>query len=362
MENRTQNEITRIPVCKVSPNSVILYDELYGYVKHKRDPLYLCSADGSMVPIRNENLKNNKHAGFISDKACNNLRKAIKLMFWLCGVFSVKNNKIQSNSFKKISLLTLTLSGRQRQPDNEIKNKMLNQFFVEIRKYNHNLIYVWRAEKQHNGNIHFHILINIYLPLDLITKIWNRIQFKEGYIDDYHEKHKNLTFIDYVYMYPAKSNKQLTDRRKAFIKNQKNNWLQPNSVDIHSLKNIKKSYSYISKYLSKNEFTEKNESLKSGTISPESFFEWKRLNSIDGRIWFASEKISSINIESEMIGPSIEKEIKQLYDDPEVKKKDFDFVNVICISAERLFNLGCKKLFSLFIKAIPIPNIMYNLI
>ena len=362
MKKRNEPQPIFIPMCKISPNSISLYQECSGSASSRHDPIY--NNTNPQVNYLNSltNLKNNKHSGFISEKACSRLRSAIKLLFWVCGVFSVSDKKIISQAYKKISLLTLTLSGRQRHPDNYIKNKMLNQFFVELRKYNKNLIYVWRAEKQKNGNIHFHVLINIYLPLDLVTKIWNRIQDKEGYISDYHSKHKDLTIIDYFYKYPPSSPGAADKLRKSFIKNQANNWMQPNSIDLKGLKSVKKAFSYISKYLSKNEFFVKNEKFINNEISAEDFFDYKRLNSIDGRIWFASEAISQIKIDAEIVGPAIESDLAKLYSIPDILKKSFDFIDIICVSAEKLFNLGCRHLFSLFIRKIPNFSLNINLI
>jgi hypothetical protein len=361
MKKRNEPAPIYIPMCKISPNSISLYQERADSCKGNRDPFFKNTNPQIKYLASLGNLKNNKTSGFISEKACNRLRTAIKLLFWSSGVFSVSNSKIISRAYKKISLLTLTLSGTQHHPDNYIKNNMLNQFFVEVRKYNKNLLYVWRAEKQKNGNIHFHILINIFLPLDLVTKIWNRIQDKEGYISEYREKHKDLSFIDYLYKYPPSSPGHADRLRKAFIKNQANDWKQPNSIDIKGLKNVKKSYSYISKYISKNEYKEQLEKFNSDKISVQEFYKWKALNSIEGRIWFACEKISSIKIDAEIIGPAIEEDLKKIYDQPDIIKKTFDFIDIVCITAERLFNIGCRHLFSLFIRKIPIYSLNINL-
>ena len=41
-------------------------------------------------------------------------------------------------------------------------------------RLNRELSYIWVAELQKNGNIHFHILFNQFFPIQYLTKIWNQ--------------------------------------------------------------------------------------------------------------------------------------------------------------------------------------------
>jgi hypothetical protein len=89
-----------------------------------------------------------------------------------------------------------------------------------VAKRKWNLInYVWRAEPQANGNIHFHILSDVFIPHDELRIVWNRIQVKNGYIVPSAKKQN------------------------------------PNSTDIHSLKTIGNVAAYVSKYCTKNDET-----------------------------------------------------------------------------------------------------------
>lgn len=137
-------------------------------------------------------------------------------------------------------LITLTLSSAQVHSDKWIKKNMLNQFLVELRNESINLNYVWKAEKQENGNIHFHILINRRIGWRNVRTTWNRIQDKCGYIAPYTEIFGG------------------TD---------------PNSTDVHGLVKVKKVYNYLLKYL-----------CKPGTDG-----------SIEGRVWAASNSLKGLS-------------------------------------------------------------------
>lgn len=52
------------------------------------------------------------------------------------------------------------------------------------RKFNEALLYVWVAELQKNGNIHFHVLLNRRLPLEYYRRLWNIGNIDVQYISD----------------------------------------------------------------------------------------------------------------------------------------------------------------------------------
>lgn len=118
----------------------------------------------------------------------------------------------------KVSFITLTLASKQLHDDNAIKSKLLDQFLTEIRTQFCVEHYIWCAEPQHNGNLHFHLTTNKYIPWWEIRRIWNRVQDKLGYTSRFFDKfgHDN-----------------------------------PNSIDVHSVRNIKNLPAYLYKYFTK---------------------------------------------------------------------------------------------------------------
>lgn len=119
----------------------------------------------------------------------------------------------------QITFLTLTLSGSQQGiPDKTIIKTLLEPFLQTLRRKYKCKSYIWRAEKQKNGNLHFHITTNQYIPYDTVRDDWNRIQNKLGFIDQFADKYGHTN---------------------------------PNSTDIHSVRGIRDLARYMVKYMSK---------------------------------------------------------------------------------------------------------------
>lgn len=120
--------------------------------------------------------------------------------------------------------VTLTLPYSQMHCDKIIKRECLNQFLITIKRQHQAANYLWKAEVQRNGNIHFHILFDKFIHWEEIRHIWNRCVNRLGYVDWFCTEHNSL---------------------------------DPNSTDIHSIRKTKNIRAYIAKYVSK-EITGRN--------------------------------------------------------------------------------------------------------
>jgi hypothetical protein len=81
----------------------------------------------------------------------------------------------------RINMLTLTLSKLQHHDDKYIKRFLLVPFLAKLLRTNPNMNYLWRAEPQLNGNIHFHIFVDRYFDKSYVQKEWNKTQALHGY-------------------------------------------------------------------------------------------------------------------------------------------------------------------------------------
>lgn len=136
------------------------------------------------------NLVNNAHNGVLSRSAKKKITYAINVLAEVVQkkeVFQKSKNRWFS---VKMTFLTLTLPALQGDlKDTEITNKCLNQFLVELREYYGLNYYIWRAEVQENGNIHYHIALDSFIAWYDVRKIWNRQMRKVGLIDKFRRKH-----------------------------------------------------------------------------------------------------------------------------------------------------------------------------
>jgi hypothetical protein len=98
--------------------------------------------------------------------------------------------------------------------DNEIANGILKPFLRWWRDRNPALLYVWKAEVQDNGNIHFHVTSNSFIHHEVLRRHWN----------------KKCELLKY------------TSRSRS---------TNPNSTDVHAVKNVRNLASYLCAYITK---------------------------------------------------------------------------------------------------------------
>lgn len=295
----------RVPFVSLSAtSSTIFYRTFDKKTFSFLSPVKKIDVDDEFASARKELIKPPKfseHIGTLSQKAKSNLRRSVYNF-----LVSVNPNMlIDGTDKKKVSFLTLTLPSSQIKKigknnfvlyhtDKEIKSKCFNHFFTELRRDYQLDNFVWVAEKQVNGNLHFHILVDKFLPYSDIRKKWNRIINKLGYVDRYSAKMKKLSFDDYRKL-RAKENKTFAELRSDYRKGCKCGWTNPNSVDINTLKKVKNVASYVSKYMTKGgKYTEKEQLFIDNLIKQYSFSDKlvKHFYQIKGRIWQCSQKIS----------------------------------------------------------------------
>lgn len=217
--------------------------------------------------------------------------------------------------------------------DNEIKAKLFNHLLTELRNQFGMKHYVWRAEKQKNGNIHFHIVTNIFISHIELRKKWNRIQNKLGYVDRYRESMLNeiKEFRDYYDKFIEQGSYNTLMRR--YCHGQATEWRSPNSTDIHSLRKIKNIGAYICKYMCKNETNE------------ETVKEMRAKNLlVSGRLWGLSESLSKLKSITTVLTNNIIVEINQIYN--HIKKDIFqkEYFTFFKISLKELSSLKCYYL------------------
>jgi hypothetical protein len=191
------------------------------------------------------------HNNKVSNQACRKISKAITYLLLMANDKKCYSH-MSGKQFKfKISFITLTLSSKQVHDDNTIKKELLNQFLIEAkRKWKVNN-YIWRAEKQANGNLHFHILTDKFIPWTELRDTWNRIQNKLKYVEQYRNNMRAYFKDGYRNRSNLIKHWSESDQRKAYQKGVSTDWASPNSTDIHSLQFVNKIESYLAKYLKK---------------------------------------------------------------------------------------------------------------
>lgn len=147
------------------------------------------------------------------------LKRAIQLMVASAKEKEAPNFKT-GNTFKfKVNFITLTLpSPQDKITDKQLKKECLDNFIKRMRRQCKLNNYVWRAERQKNGNLHFHMITDTYLHLEKIRNHWNAVLSKFDFIDKFEQKHGHRN---------------------------------PNSTDVHAVWKVKNLTQYFIKYMSK---------------------------------------------------------------------------------------------------------------
>ncbi len=239
-----------------------------------------------------KNLSENDHAGKISDKAKRRISHGIDWLLYLANEKEFRHYKYQKNYRFRVNFVTLTLSSPQVHSDQEIKSKLLNQFLIECRSTWGIENYLWRAEPQKNGNIHFHLLTDKFIPWSELRNRWNRIQDKLGYVQ----------------------------RSKHF----KKGWT-PNSTDVHSVRKVRKLGAYLAKYCTKESDVRK----------------------IEGGQWGLSQSLSKMRSAVELRCSEVIDDLAKLWAAGRKKMKEYDYCTVYWVGTDLLEEIGCWKLLEL---------------
>jgi hypothetical protein len=165
-------------------------------------------------------LSSQKFTGVLSKKTISKMTGIIQNWMDTTEHFNYTRDKKKCPRERMLSMITVTLSSKQQHSDNYIKRNMLNRLLIYLIRKEPSLKYLWKAETQKNGNIHFHILIDKYIDKTWLLDTWNVIQMDHGYV----------------------RNQEIPDARKTCP-----------STRIEALRDKYDGSSYCAKYMSKNE-------------------------------------------------------------------------------------------------------------
>lgn len=335
----------KITHLSIHPTQINLFYEFVGDRSSKTNFVDF-DANGNPVYQSQSFLKSSRKAnGEVSNIARRKINKAIDYLVLMAQEKKQYNRLTSKTVTFRVAFVTLTLPSKQIHTDGEIINKCLNQFIIECRKYHQVKNYVWRAEKQKNGNIHFHIIIDKFIGWWEMRNRWNRITNKLGYVDRFQERHGHTT---------------------------------PNSTDIHSTRRIKNVRDYLSKYMSKNEQAQisitrkqneypnsltQDEELLYNKISLKDRAKYLAMSTEEienmkqtGRIWACNQELSNIkgcelDIDNE-IATELDKIIQQahprVYETEYFKIFSIDLQMLATYSREVLFKYFCNYLITQF--------------
>ena len=140
--------------------------------------------------INTEKKKN--YTGKMSAAAQRRVSKKILCWYTGCEAFNNRFKGLLGKDERKLVFVTLTLSSTQFTSDLEVKKQLLKPFIRFLREKKGCRNWLYKCERQKNGRIHFHLIIDKYIKKEEIRETWNDLQQKEGYLDEYERKYGKL--------------------------------------------------------------------------------------------------------------------------------------------------------------------------
>ncbi len=271
--------------------------------------------------------------GIMSKRARRRLSRALKWLLYLSRTKRQYSKQLKKWVPFRLNFITLTLASPQIHDDNTIKKELLHQFLVEMRRAVGMKDYIWRAEKQLNGNIHFHLVTNTWIDYRNLRARWNRIQNKLGYIDRYAEKQSReiKSFTDYYNKYRKRAS--YTKLLNSYNENMRTKWRSPNSVDVRSTRRIKNLEAYLSKYLCK----DISKQYKTPEDIPEKLL-------VSGKLWGLSNRLSKLRSASSELTSKVNEEISKLFSKMRVYVYNSDFFTWLSIPLKAIYKHNCIEL------------------
>jgi len=304
-----------VPYLSIHPESINLYSTVQWVDKKKIKPKH-----------QHLLVSDKKYHGKISEQTNRKISRAIDYLLFLSQPKTAYNSLAGKNFKFLIAFVTLTLPSPQFHSDTDIKDKCLNQFFVEARKKWGVKNYVWRAEKQKNGSIHFHILTDKFLPWSELRDTWNRIVSKLGYIEKYRDSMRAFHAGGFKVRENLLREWEYKAQVKAYKAGKANDWSSPNSTDVHSVQKVHDIKKYVAKYQMKDDVN----------------------GEVEGRVWGCNEALSNIKGAVEIASFTYSREIAFIVRNKPERIYSSDYFTVIHVSIAELLAMRCMALFKLF--------------
>jgi hypothetical protein len=241
--------------------------------------------------LSRENLNNttNHVKGVLSSGASRSLGNALEFLLMLAPERKIKNpvsNRLQKH---RATFITLTLPSNQIHCDQTVKNVCLNNFLDIMRKTHYLEKYVWKAETQKNGNLHFHIATDEFYHWDVIRNAWQSSLELLGYMSRYDHNWQNMKV--------------------------------PCS-DIQEARSITDSIRYLRKYMSKN-----------GNSRP-----------ICGAQWDAAQDLKKYKPPTPEIDSFLHSELNNLVKSAPDRVKVFEYATIVNVTINELYKAGYRHL------------------
>lgn len=218
------------------------------------------------------------YSGQMTKGSKKRMTKAVSLLVQSSKMKRIYNPVTHRYQYFQLSFITLTLACTSENFTAKDAHKMLLEpFLLYLRRKHQVKNYVWKAELQERGQVHYHITIDKFVLYTDLRDKWNALQDQYGLLDDYRAKYGNKI---------------------------------PNSTDVHSIKRVKNIEAYLVKYISKDVSSEYG-------------------NSVGGKVWDCNMSLKKGKYYSTPVTYEMERTIQYIQDSKIGEVIHFEFFTLI---------------------------------
>lgn len=167
---------------------------------------------------RHEVSKEDTYTGQVSEGMQKRVRKGIDLMLQRNDWKRVYNPIRDTWQDFRINFVTLTMSSWKKKHEEEGYEALLKPMLRTFREKYGVKDYLWKAERQQSGRLHYHLATTEFIHAHQMEQRWNQLQWRAGHLDDYAKKYNSY---------------------------------RPPSTQVHSVENLKSTAAYLTEYLAK---------------------------------------------------------------------------------------------------------------
>jgi len=230
---------------QVRYNSLIMWDQWQGPATRRK-------LEEDIIHISKQG-----YQGDMTAASKKRLKKRLDVLLQLSPRHYETNPATMKRMMFQLAFVTLTMSADEIIDHKTAHSKCLTKFTRWLNTLG--ITYIWKAELQKSGQIHYHVIINKPIHYRDIRDKWNRFQDEAGYLIKYEEQ---------------------------------NGHKDANSTDVHAVAHVKDLHQYISKYISKSNkcFIDDYENCDPSGIPS------KKEVKINGKVWDCSQALKAIKM------------------------------------------------------------------
>jgi hypothetical protein len=162
-------------------------------------------------------IKKKAYSGQVTAANVKRLKSALDILLQITPTRTTYNPVTKKYFPFQLNFVTMTVSARKNISAKEGYHNLMRPFLRKLQKEG-SYSYLWKAELQKRGQLHYHLVTDTFFTWQLIRSTWNNLQRRHRYLDDYAKQTGHF---------------------------------DANSTDVHALNGVGNVGAYLAKYLGK---------------------------------------------------------------------------------------------------------------